>query len=139
MTAVHRTCGAGYLLLALLLGVAMGCDTVSEECVVVQEACNPIYQPVFDEVFARTIQASCAVGGSACHSGVNAKAGLRMDEPDETYRLLVEEGRVLPGDAACSLLSKRLAGIGEVMPPGAPLPVGERCAIEQWIANGAKR
>ena len=139
MAVVHRICGAGYVSLALLGGVATGCGTESEECAVVQKACNPIYQPVFDEVFARTIQGSCAVGGSACHSGANAKAGLRMDEPDETYRLLVEEGRVLPGDASCSVLSKRLAGIGEVMPPGAPLPAGERCAIEQWIANGAKR
>lgn len=115
------------------------CESEGEQCIEAQATCNPLYQPVFDEVFSRTIQPSCAIAG-ACHSGPSAQAGLRMDDADEAYRLLVDEGRLIPGDPSCSLLTSRLVGTrGGVMPPGAMLSDTERCAIETWIADGAKR
>jgi hypothetical protein len=102
--------------------------------------CNPLYDPSFEEIFTRTLQPGCALEGSSCHSGASAKAGLRMDDIDMAYELLVPGGRVLPGDASCSLLVTRLTGAnGGVMPPGNPLSEAERCAIETWVANGAVR
>lgn len=124
----------------ITLVAASGCESGAEQCIETQVSCNPLYQPVFDEVFTRTIQPSCAIAGGACHSGESAQAGLRMDDVDQAYRLLVEEGRLIPGDPSCSLLSARLVGTrGGVMPPGAMLSDTERCAIETWIADGAKR
>ncbi len=102
--------------------------------------CAPLYDPVFEQVFTRTLKPGCALEGNRCHSGSTARAGLRMDEIEETYQLLVEGGRVIPGDASCSLVSNRLAGSnGGLMPPGNALSEAERCAVETWIANGALR
>jgi hypothetical protein len=101
--------------------------------------CDPLYEPIFEQVFTRTLKQTCALDGNRCHSGANARAGLRMDEIEEAYQLLVPGGRVIPGDPSCSLVANRLAGNGGVMPPGDPLSEAERCAIETWIANGALR
>lgn len=129
-------------LTALFTLLALGaCGDDGEVCVQALSAdCDPLYDPVFEEIYTRTLQPGCALEGSSCHSGASAKAGLRMDDIDMTYQLLVPEGRVLPGDASCSLLVTRLAGAnGGVMPPGNPLSEAERCAIEIWVANGAQR
>ena len=70
--------------------------------------------------------------------------GLIFADEDSAYAALLGEGggksRVVAGDAACSLMIERLdATDAKVMPPGAPLADAERCAIAQWIQNGAKR
>jgi len=117
-----------------------GCSGGDLDCVEAQAAdCQPLYQPTYDQVFARTIEPRCAVSGGACHSGSDSKGNLRLDDIDQAYSQLVDTGRVLPGDAACSLLVIRIEGGGGVMPPGAPLSEAERCAVETWVANGAKR
>ncbi len=136
-TAVTATLLVG---LALFQTGCSGCAGDDLECVVPQAAdCQPLYQPVFDEVFARTIEPRCAVSGGACHSGSGAKGDLQLDDIDLAYSELVDKGRVKPGDAACSLLVIRIEGGGGVMPPGTPLSEPERCAIETWVANGAVR
>ncbi len=127
------------VLVALTTGCS-GCSGDDPECVDVEVAnCAPLYHPTWEEVFSRTIAPRCAVEGGACHSGSDAKGGLRMDDIDETYSQLVGDGRVLPGDASCSLLVIRIEGGGGVMPPGTPLSDAERCAVETWVADGAQR
>ena len=132
-----------YVLFAVLAIVVAGTSSACEDggqCIEIQSECNPLYEPVFDEVFSRTLKPGCAIAGNSCHSGPSAQAGLRMDEADEAYRMLVTQGRLLPGDPSCSLLSRRLVGSGGgIMPPGAMLSDNERCAIEKWIEDGAKR
>ncbi|MBL4633867.1 MAG: hypothetical protein JKY56_08340 [Kofleriaceae bacterium] len=128
-----------FAVLAIVVTLTLSACEQGGQCIEVQSECNPLYQPTFDEVFSRTLKPGCAIAGS-CHSGPQAQAGLRMDEADEAYRLLVTQGRLLPGDPSCSLLTRRLVGSGGgVMPPGAMLSDNERCAIEKWIADGAKR
>jgi hypothetical protein len=136
--ANHRALVGLFTISVLLYGGACGDDQTCVEAL--GPACDPLYEPVFEQVFNRTLKPGCAVEGNACHSGSTAKAGLRMDDIDMSYELLVPGGRVIPGDPGCSLLSTRLAGQnGGVMPPGDPLSEAERCAIETWIANGAQR
>lgn len=102
--------------------------------------CDLLYEPVFEQVYTRTLKPGCALEGNSCHSGSSARAGLRLDDIDMSYELLVPGGRVIPGDPSCSLMATRLAGKnGGVMPPGNPLSDSERCSIETWIANGAQR
>jgi hypothetical protein len=118
-----------------------GCGDDEAVCVdAINLECAPLYEPVFEQIFTRTLMPGCALEGSSCHSGSSAKAGLRMDDIDMAYELLVPGGRVLPGDASCSLLVTRIEGAnGGVMPPGNPLSDAERCVIETWVANGALR
>jgi len=122
---------------------ASGCG--ADECVNALPAdCAPLYTPNYDEIFARTLAPTCAQSGSACHSSAGRAGGLAFAEADDAYASLLGqdggEARVLPGDAACSPLVIRLEADDDgVMPPGAPLDAAERCAIIQWIANGAAR
>lgn len=126
-------------LLCAVLALA-SCSSGDPACVESPSAdCQPLYQPTYEEVFNRTIVPRCAVSGGACHSGSDAKGGLRMDDIDETYAQLVGEGRVIPSDASCSLMVIRIEGEGGLMPPGAKLSDAERCAVATWVANGAER
>jgi hypothetical protein len=103
--------------------------------------CTPLYEPTFDEIFARTLSVSCGRGGAACHSAEGRQGGLTLVEADESHRLLLERGRVRPGDAACSEVVVRLKATDPFvrMPPGRALDEAEQCAIVQWIATGAPR
>jgi Planctomycete cytochrome C len=106
--------------------------------------CAPLYTPTFDQVFTRTLQPTCAQAGGSCHSAEGAMGGLVFADPDAAYAALLGKSgakpRVVAGDAACSLIVERLYADGaQVMPPGAPLADAERCAVVQWIQNGAKR
>jgi len=128
---------------ALLFG---GCaDDSVLECVEVSADCNPLYTPEFDEIFDRTLTQKCALEGGSCHSREGAKGGLVFEDADESYDLLMGniDGRVrvTPGDISCSILTRRIASpkASQLMPPRDPLSAAERCAIIQWINNGAQR
>lgn len=107
-------------------------------------ACTPLYQPSFDRVFAETLEPRCAVSGGACHGQAGASGaggGLVLSDMAGTHATLVDEGFVVPGDAACSALMVRLDtdDPGLLMPPGSqPLDEAERCAVAQWIEAGAQ-
>jgi hypothetical protein len=134
----HRPIAWLFTIFTLLYASACGDDQACVETLVPD--CAPLYEPVFEQVYTRTLKPGCAVEGNSCHSGSSAKAGLRMDDIDEAYELLVTGGRVVPGDASCSLVVARLAGAnGGFMPPGNPLDEAERCAVETWIEDGALR
>ena len=121
---------------------ALGCGN---ECVELPAQCDPLYPPTYDNVFSRTLEVKCALSGGACHSAEGAMGGLIYEDPDEAYGLLVGDGGgdrpVLPGDPACSELVRRITSRDPdvQMPPGNRLSDQERCAIIQWIANGAER
>jgi hypothetical protein len=135
------------LFIGAMMLVLLGCGPDDEEpdpgqeCVDLSTDCTPQYEPTFDNIHSRTLSGSCAVAGGACHSSQGEQAGLAMEDADEAYRALTDGGRVVEGDAACSLLIRRLYSddSSEQMPPGMPLSDGERCAIAQWIDDGAVR
>lgn len=105
-------------------------------------ACTPLYEPKYDEIFARTFKVSCASSGVSCHASTGRQGGINFDDADEAYRNIVTDTRaVRPSNAECSPLVFRIAATdGRIrMPPGRSLDPGEQCAIARWIANGAKR
>ena len=126
--------------LPLGLIALMGCGG-GEVCVEeIDLACTPLYEPTFDEVYNNTLKPTCGIAGSSCHAPEGNKGGFTFDDPDDSYEQLVESA-VLPGDAACSVLITRLEAEDPVdaMPPGQSLAEAERCAIRQWVENGAER
>lgn len=112
-------------------------------CVTVDPACTPRYEPTFPNVYNNTLRDSCGSQSGVCHSAQGRRGGLSLESSDVAYEQLTAEGlgRVVAGDPACSEMIVRLHGDGEdyLMPPGAPLPAADRCAIERWIASGAMR
>lgn len=122
----------------LALAATAGCGGDELACVEVDLACQPLYPPTFDNVFASTLAPKCGVEGGACHSATGRKAGLVLDDRDEAYRLLVDGGRVIPGEPSCSILVERVYAPASLrMPPGRTLADAERCALVQWVAAGA--
>jgi hypothetical protein len=130
----------GAALALLVATTTLGCGGDELSCVEVDLACQPLYPPVFEQVFTQTLQPKCGVAGGACHSRDGRKAGLVLDDRDEAYQRLVEEGRVDPGAPSCSLLIERVYAPASLrMPPGRTLADAERCALVQWVASGAPR
>ena len=127
----------GSVLRLWLLTTVSACN--SDPCVQVDPTCAPLYAPVFDEVHSRTLEPSCALSG--CHNASSQAGELDLSTPDGAYAALVDDGRVLPGDPDCSLLISRLESTDEdkLMPRGMALDNAERCAIIQWVNQGATR
>lgn len=134
---------AAVLCLASSLQLWAGCGPGDEgTCVEVDLACQPLYEPTFDNVYSRTLEPTCGAAGSQCHAREGAQNGLIFADPDEAYEHLLSAGEplVVPGDPACSPVVRRIEATGALqMPPGDPLPAAERCSIIQWIENGAER
>jgi hypothetical protein len=105
--------------------------------------CTPSYPPTFDNIYSQLIDDTCAI--SACHSPASNAGNLSFGDADAAYETLLNERRaeplVIPGDPECSVLMKRLEStdLDFVMPARSPLSANERCAIRQWVANGAER
>jgi hypothetical protein len=124
---------------ALVLYVVAGCGGPEPpKCLEDLVAdCTPQYEPTFTNVYTNTFARSCGVGGASCHAG--DQASLRLDDEQLAYDHLVGF-QVIAADAACSPLMERLERSGSgAMPPGAKLAAEERCAVQQWIDNGAPR
>lgn len=126
-------------MLALMLS---GCGGSGDCLESLDLACAPLYEPTFAELHARTLSGSCAIG--ACHSGTSRAAGMSLEGIDEAYAALTGAAggpRAIAGDAACSLLVRRVESpeASFVMPPGRPLSAAERCVIRRWVASGAQR
>ncbi len=120
-----------------------GCDEkVQRDCLSnISMDCAPLYAPEFQTIWEETLIPRCALAGGACHSAEGAQGNLAFTDADASHQALVDtsSGVVLPGDVACSPLMVTLesADPSLVMPPGQPLSEAERCAIRQWIHEGA--
>jgi hypothetical protein len=112
---------------------ATGCP--SETCVELDAVCDPLYEPEWANVYVRTLQPSCGVGGGSCHSSEGAKGGLILDDEDAAFEGMQQ--RLIPGEASCSLIAVRLHL--DEMPPSSPLSAAEQCAVQRWIDSGAVR
>jgi hypothetical protein len=126
----------------LTLCLAWSVSACDDSCVDVNTSCTPLYEPTFDNVYTNTLAVSCAVGNGTCHTGDGASAGgLAFNTADSSYEALTGASqRAIASDAACSPMVVRVAGGGDnAMPPGKPLSAEERCAIVQWVQNGARR
>jgi hypothetical protein len=124
----------------LFVCVLAGCgETPPPPCTTVDTSCQPGYVPSFDNVYSNTIRLGCGAMMSSCHSALGAGGGLSFADKQTAYDQLMQSGRVKPGDAACSEMIVRVHGVGEdyQMPPGEPLPEPARCALVQWVHQGA--
>lgn len=139
-----------HILFACLLTIASACGSEEHQtmhCVdELSIECTPLYAPTFDNIYTNTLQPKCAIGGTSCHGDGGSKGGLSLEGgADRAYEKLLNPDsgspRVVPGDWTCSHLIYHLESedAAVVMPPGGPLAEEERCAIRQWIANGALR
>jgi hypothetical protein len=124
-----------------VLGVLAGCPSdPPPACITVDTMCQPGYVPTFDNVYKNTLQTSCGSTRSSCHSASGRAGGMSFESVDVAYSQLLD-GRVKPGDPGCSKMVVRTSSPGEdyQMPPGDPLDVPARCALIQWVQNGAMR
>ncbi len=131
---------AAVSLLALLLALLGGCD---EPCVEdLDPACAPLASDTsWSNVYEVVIVSSCATEGVTCHASAGRAGGLDLGDADTAYEALTTtEAYVVPGDAACSDLVKRIHSdrAGYEMPPGSALSAPEACMIQRWIDAGAE-
>jgi len=128
--------------LSLALIACNGDDSGGSACLPQLELeCVSSYDPTFDNFYAFEISQTCGANGSLCHAPAGNKGNLTLGDPDDAYDALVGGGLVVPGDPECSVLIQRLESDDPnfVMPQGRRLSAEERCAIRQWVANGAER
>lgn len=126
-------------LLFLALAACGGGETPPACMATDPSACTDLlYAPTWDNVYSMTVAVSCGGDRSSCHSASGANGGLVMDTKDHAFAGL-HDGRLMPGNAMCSEMVVRIEGIGTgyQMPQGDTLSAGERCAIAQWVQNGA--
>jgi len=133
-----------YLAVAALTGaLAAGCpSTPPPECKVVDTDCAPGYVPTFTNVYNNTLKEGCGSTKSNCHSARNQAGQMSFESQDVAYEALLDatKRRVVPGDPSCSEMIVRTDSPGEdyQMPPGDPLSVQDRCALIQWVLQGAQ-
>jgi hypothetical protein len=109
--------------------------------------CSPTFQPTYQAFYDNLLSRTCGAAstGSSCHSEEGAMAGLVLQDEDDAYDYLLGNvdghRRVVPFDPECSVLIQRLESDDPdfVMPVGAKLSEGQRCAVRKWIAAGAER
>jgi hypothetical protein len=110
--------------------------------------CRPSFEPAdYGQVFANVLRPSCgsSATGAQCHSGEGNQGGLTLADREDAYDALLAPAigppRVVPGRPECSMLIQRIEASDPSvrMPLGSePLDEGLRCAIRQWIADGAE-
>ena len=139
----------GFLLIALLCNVIVGCTAGSGEGLDISgrplgEGGDVPLAPTLASVQANVFNPSCIV----CHAGATAPQGLRLDATNSFTNLVGVASRqnssilrVAPGDPDLSYLIQKLedtASAGEQMPlGGAPIPQSTIDFVRQWITDGA--
>jgi hypothetical protein len=130
------TCAA-----ALLAIAAAGCSDEPPTCISLAPSCQPLYPPTFENVYNNTISKKCGGDSASCHSIEGMHGGLILADRATAFTALTTAGsrRAVANDAACSGMIVRINSTGHPwsMPPESPLGAAERCAVEQWVQNGA--
>ena len=139
------------LLFCLVLAAGAACgddgDGPELECVEGLDAqCVDGFPPTWDNVYEFVIEQRCGgASGVSCHGPDGLQGGLGLYSKQAAYDGLVGgvggEPRVIPNDPACSVLMQRIETSDKSlrMPLDAqPLSAADRCAIQHWIAAGAK-
>lgn len=142
-----------YRLVACLVVSCAACCSGGDDDAAQME-CEPSPQPPcvaninanFESLHTNLFAQRCGTNGAGCH-GANATQGnLVLTSADASYAALLgmdgTRSRVIAGDPTCSLLMQRLeTEDAELrMPRGeAKLSEGLRCAVRQWIEEGAAR
>jgi hypothetical protein len=105
-------------------------------------AIEPTYPAIFDNLLLKTCGSPTT--GTSCHGPNGLKGGLVLSDMNRAYDYLLGHvdgrARVLPNDPKCSIIELRLESSDPKfrMPPSdMPLSEGLRCAVRQWIQNGA--
>jgi hypothetical protein len=134
-----------------IVAAATGCSDPPLDCVQgLDVTCAPLYPPTFDNMFRDTLIPKCSTGGGSCHTPEGHQADLAFDEldPDAAYHQLMmnstvhpDRERIAPGDPSCSVMIERVYSSAKRwhMPRGSNLADNERCAMVQWVAQGALR
>lgn len=131
-------------LLGLVTSGFFGCSD-TDVCLSLDTECEPLYEPTFENVYQNTLEPRCGVPGAACHAREGAASGLVLADIDESYQRLTEPAAGQPlvelDNLGCGVLLQRVGSESPAfqMPPSAPLPPAELCAIRQWVALGAQR
>ena len=132
--------------MTLAVGVLAGCPSDEPppciEAELIDTSCAPGYVPTFTNVYNNTLEQGCGSTRSSCHSGAGRAGGLSFQDQATAYTQLLDvaQGRVKPGDPACSEMIVRTSSPGEdyQMPPGDPLSLPARCALIHWVQQGAQ-
>lgn len=135
--------------------VLVGCAVLSGGCgaeegdaclLALDTQCETRFPPTYTNIFQQSLRSSCGGPGVSCHGRDGQQAGLVFASEQESYDLLLghtgSRPRVIPGDPDASLLLQRIECSSPLprMPLNSdPLPASVRCAITQWIENGAQR
>jgi len=126
---------------AVLAVMTLGCNDYPPTCVTLAPTCQPLYPPTFENVYNNTIAKKCGGDSASCHSLEGMHGGLVLSDRTTAFTALTSGGsrRAVAGDAACSGVVVRITNKDHAwsMPPEAPLGEAERCAVEQWVQNGA--
>jgi hypothetical protein len=137
---------ASYVALVMTLVVTAGCSSGADptECNDATTAeCAPQYPPTFQNVFDFTLSQHCGSGARSCHSDAGMAGGMSFATIDQAYAELLEAGqdRVIPGDIHCSIMLIRVMSDDSSiqMPRGSSLGDPEKCALIQWVDQGAQR
>ena len=129
------------LSLVVYLLLSSGCPSADPPpaCITVDTTCAPGYVPTFTNVYANTLQQSCGSTKSSCHSAIGRAGGMSFADQQTAYESLMMNDRVKSGDPGCSKIIVRTSSPGEdyQMPPGDPLDPPARCALIQWVQQGA--
>jgi hypothetical protein len=129
------------LLLVVVLAGSAGCPSdPPPACITVDTACAPLYDATsFANVYEKTIKGSCGSTMASCHSAQGRAGGLSFEDQQTAYEQLMLEGRVKAGNPGCSEMVVRTSSPGEdyQMPPGDPISEAARCALIQWVQQGA--
>ena len=130
----------------IVLSLLAGCPSEPPpECIAaehaIDESCAPGYVPTFENVYKNTIKDGCGSTKSNCHSAAGRAGDMSLATQDIAYEELLDatQGRVIPGDPRCSEMIVRTNSPGEdyQMPPGEALSAPARCALVQWVLQGA--
>jgi hypothetical protein len=133
------------LLVALVASTTAcgGGEPILECNTTVTPACAPLYPPTFENVYTMTLRSDCGSGANSCHSDRGEAGGMSFATIDGAYAALLAPGedRVIPGDPSCSIMIIRThTSQSDIkMPPVSGLSEAERCALVQWVAEGALR